>query len=226
MRSTIRGDEMDENNNLENEPKPIEVADEDIFEPEPIPEPEPDTTFFEEERDHYQAPPRSEDYTAYGGGNSQGGEYHYSGQQGGQQYRQPHPRHVSKTLGILSLVFGIVSLVFFCSCFNIVTGIAAIVFGIIQLVQGHGVGKGISIAGIVTGALSIVLFFIFWGLIFGNGNIRDSILDQYGEDGMQEFFENLPDDYFGDYDFDFNFGGSPGGTPGPVIPDTDGASQL
>ena len=48
----------------------------------------------------------------------------------GPDYGQRQP---SKGFGIASLILGIFSIVFFCSCLNIFTGTLAIIFAIIQI---------------------------------------------------------------------------------------------
>ncbi len=145
----------------------------------------------------------------YQGGptNNNYGQQHTTGQGYTGTKAQTQP---SKVLGILSLVFGIVSLVFFCSCINIFTGVAAIIFGILQLVTGKGAGKGISIGGIVTAALSIILFFVFWGAVLGNANLSDSIIEEYGSDGIEDFLEDYLNDYGIDIEGNFNIEGVPG----------------
>ena len=174
-------------------------------------------TFGEEP--HYQTPPQCEDYARATG--PQGDRASYQGN--GQNYNnyQAHAEKPASTaLGILSLVFGIISIVFFCSCINILTGIAAIIFGIIQLATGQGRGKGMSIAGIVMGALSIIFFFMFWGAIMSNANLRDSIVDSYGDEDIQRFLE----DYLDEFDVEIN--GQPVPKPGTDAPDADDATQL
>ncbi len=159
-----------------------------------------------------------------GNNNYGGGQQQYSGNpnQGyaGAARAQTPP---SKALGILSLIFGIVSLVFFCSCINIFTGVAAIIFGIIQLVTGKGTGKGISIAGIVTAALSIILFFVFWGAVLGNANLSDSIIEEYGSDGIEDFLEDYLNDYGIDIEGNFNVDGH---GPKEVPHHDDNSQQL
>ena len=178
---------------------------------------------FGEEPPHYQTPPQFDDYARVGGeqippqGSAGQGDSHYNG------YQAKAEKPASITLGILSLIFGIVSLVFFCSCLNIVTGVIAIVFGIIQLATGRGAGRGIAIGGIVTAALSIIFFFMFWGAVLGNSNLRDSVIEQYGDGNMDKFFE----DYLENFDVEIN--GQPvrpGGGSGNSTPDMDDATQL
>jgi hypothetical protein len=73
--------------------------------------------------------------------------------------------------GIASLVLGICSLLLFCTCVNLLLAILAIVFGIIQIVGYKK--RGLAVGGIVTAALSIVLFVILcvllWQGMFING---------------------------------------------------------
>lgn len=76
---------------------------------------------------------------------------------------QPHPpthHHNASSLGIASLILGILSV----TMFNILTGIPAIITGVLGLK--HPESKGMSIAGIIMGAFSVliallvVLFFV------------------------------------------------------------------
>ncbi len=122
------------------------------------------------------------------------GHYQSASSQGN-SFQAQAPREESNTLGILSLIFGILSLVFFCSCFNIFTGIAAIIFGIIQLVNNKHTGRGLAIAGIVTAAISIVGFFVFWGAVGGAMSRSMSDMD------MDEFWDEYKD-FLDDYGID------------------------
>ena len=196
---------MDENNNLNtnNDFEPVstdpapeypsvdDVAEEIPPEPGQIP-PEPG-----------QVPPPTpeeiarDQYTWTGGPNPQGqtGQFNNGGNTGGNNgnaYQAQAKKPESSTLGILSLVLGIVSLVFFCSCFNIFTGIAAIIFGIVQLVNNKRTGRGLAIAGIITAAISIVGFFVFWGVVGGamTKSMNDMDMDEFWEE-----YKDLLDDY-------------------------------
>ena len=148
--------------------------------------------FEDEEKQEYTG-----EYQSYGDYNSN--PYGPSNDQ-----RQP-----SKGFGIASLVLGIFSLVFFCSCLNIFTAILAIIFGIIQLSRFKNFGKGLAIGGLVTAIASIILFFAFWGVIFANGNLRDSVMDFSEGDGsmpynIEEYLEPFmsPDDILPREDID------------------------
>ena len=108
------------------------------------------------------------------GGSSQNGGY------GPNQNYRDYGQHEKKIgMGIASLVLGIISLVFFCSCFNIITGILAIIFGIIQLAKYAPHGKGLAIGGIITSVLSIILLVVFYVSIGSNTALQNSILDEY-----------------------------------------------
>ena len=82
--------------------------------------------------------------------------------------QQPVPEE-RKGLAIASLVLGICSIVLMCCCcINVITAPISIVLGIVSLATHRG-GKGMSIAGIILSALSILLLFmcyqsteVFW----------------------------------------------------------------
>ena len=75
---------------------------------------------------------------------------------------------------IASMVCGILSLICCCfSLFSLVLGVAAVVLGIVCL-SGKYEGKGMAIAGIVTGGIGIFIWVIFI-LIGGSGMFMDLI---------------------------------------------------
>ncbi|MCR4674026.1 MAG: DUF4190 domain-containing protein [Lachnospiraceae bacterium] len=105
--------------------------------------------------------------------------------------------------GIASLVLGIISLVFFCSCINVITGVLAIIFGIIQIAKGKGMGKGMAIAGIITAVISIIMCFVFWAIAGSSAALTDSILKEYEQiydldlsdpDDVEQFLEQYTED--------------------------------
>ncbi len=66
----------------------------------------------------------------------------------------------SSTLAIVSLICGIVGIVVSCCCcLGPAAGIAAIITGIMSIKK-QAPGKGMAIAGIITGAVSVVLYLI------------------------------------------------------------------
>lgn len=112
-----------------------------------------------------------------------------------QENKEPY-QPVSQAFGITSMVLGILSLVLFCTCINIPLAIAAIIFGIIQLTK-KGTSKAMPVAGIVTSALSIVLFIVAFFVLVLSADFSTDI-----KDGLQEYqFNNeydyqFPEDFF------------------------------
>ncbi len=75
----------------------------------------------------------------------------------------------SSTLAIVSLVCGLVGLIVSCCCcLGLVSGIAAIITGALSIKK-QNPGKGMAIAGIITGAVAVVLYLILWiiGMVTG-----------------------------------------------------------
>lgn len=134
------------------------------------------------------------------------------GYQQGQQY-QPYPQNQyyagaqpqkpGKGLGIASMICGIAALVLFCMCINIPLAIVALILGIVCLAKKDGAGKGMAIAGIITAAISVLLFFILCGLVFKSiGTIRPSEITEFYEDFSMDGGWN-PYDY--EYEYDYHF---------------------
>lgn len=61
---------------------------------------------------------------------------------------------------IASMICGIFSIICCCSVFGFVTGIVALIFGIVT-VKSNFAGKGMAIAGIITGGIGIFLWIVF-----------------------------------------------------------------
>lgn len=104
----------------------------------------------------------------------------------------------SSTLGVVSLVLGIISIVCCaCGCTGIVFGVPAIICGIIHLVKKNRSG-GLGIAGIICGSIGLIIgvVIIIFAIIFGSGDIYDD-LDSYMNDLINEY-----DD---DYDYSYNY---------------------
>lgn len=101
-----------------------------------------------------------------------------------QQQQKPEQKSDSNGFGIASMVLGIVSLVFFCTCINFVTAILAIIFGIIQLVRKSS-KKGMAIAGLITGGLSLLFAVVFWVSIFVNGAVFSSLANDWNQEIYQ-----------------------------------------
>ena len=85
----------------------------------------------------------------------------------------------SNGMAIAALVLGILTFV----CLGPIAGILAIIFGFLGMKKANetGTGKGMSIAGIVLGAvgtvLSVILFFV---LIVAADNVSDNVQDAFG----------------------------------------------
>ncbi len=85
-------------------------------------------------------------------------------------------KQMGKGLGIASMVCGIVAVVFCWTIYlGIICGIVALVLGIIALVK-KAEGKGMSIAGVVTGAIGLVIsvVFLILGIVAAN-KIADAV---------------------------------------------------
>ena len=75
------------------------------------------------------------------------------------------PPKQSSGLSIASMVLGIISIVSCCvACLSIPLGILAVIFGIIGVVKNQP-GKGMAVAGIITGGISIAAVVVLYILI-------------------------------------------------------------
>lgn len=61
---------------------------------------------------------------------------------------------------IASMICGIFSIICCCSVFGLVAGIVALILGIVTLKSGYA-GKGMAIAGIITGGIGMFLWIVF-----------------------------------------------------------------
>lgn len=96
-------------------------------------------------------------------------------------YGMPQPQKQGVGgMSIASLVLGIISVLTCCFGVGAVFGLVALIFGIVSLVKGRG--KGLAIAGIVTGAI---------GLLFGGYMLFSYIaaISMYG--GWDGFMEEV-----------------------------------
>ncbi len=142
--------------------------------------------------------------STYSYGNSEN-SYSYGG---GSSSNTPK-NNGSSGLGIVSLVFGILSLVCCCSgCVGSLLSVVAIICGIIQLVKKSG-SKGFGIAGIITGALGLILSIVmFIVMIVSYDDIEnDFYYDDYDYDYNEDYDYdfNYDSDYDSDYDYDSNY---------------------
>jgi hypothetical protein len=91
-----------------------------------------------------------------------------------------YPGATDKNLALVSMILGIVSIMFTCCYLGVITGPVAVGLGLYALTQikknpnKYG-GKGMAIAGIVTGGLSFVfvaLIFLIYGLSLFMGGLN------------------------------------------------------
>ena len=91
---------------------------------------------------------------------NQGGPYNQGNNYGGSQIivGEQEPDQKSSTFAVVSLVLGILGLVFVCCVFYIsfILGIIGLVLGIISLVQNRD-GKGLAIAGTILNGLTVLI---------------------------------------------------------------------
>ncbi len=132
-------------------------------------------------------------YNTSGTGNQGGYNSDYTYTQG--QQPQQKAKKSGNGYAVASMILGIVTLVFFCSCINIVTGILALIFGIIHLTSYGKDGKGMAIAGLITSALGLIALVVCYVLIFSNSvnlsNMSDFPYELYEE---YQYPEDLLDD--------------------------------
>ena len=93
------------------------------------------------------------------------------------------PKKERKGFCIASMVLGIVCLVFFCVWYvSIPCGILAIIFGILGV---KSTGKGMAIAGLITGSIGlvisilIIIFIIIFGMAVGFSEVFDDYDSSY-----------------------------------------------
>lgn len=105
------------------------------------------------------------------------------------------PREYGNGLGIASMVCGIISIVGLCACLGPLMGILAIVFGAIQLNRTKR-SKELSIAGIITGAIGILLSLIIAILITINVKIISNTpnMNEIYDDIYNEIYDDLYQD--------------------------------
>lgn len=149
-----------------------------------------------EQPNSYGQPDMQEQSYAYGQPDAQK-QSNAHGQQN--MHNQPNMYGQPKQhgFGIASMVLGIIAVVLFFSLLNVPLAILAIVFGIIQLTKKEA--QGMSVAGIITGALSLILGFIFWVFVIFI-YIKSSFAGSYEQSAPSEGYEYYDD---GSYSQDF-----------------------
>ena len=93
---------------------------------------------------------------------------------------EPSPETPQKPIGfaIAALVLGLLSLLGMCCCTHIVTAPLAVIFGIIALVKHHR-GTGMSITGIITAALSLLITVMVLSMFSGFWQYSDVLLEDF-----------------------------------------------
>lgn len=92
-------------------------------------------------------------------------------QEGYRADSKPGPTSDGQGLAIASMILGILSLLLFCTCINIVLAVVAIVLGAVYLAKPNR-KKGMAVAGIVTAVLSLIFFFLFIIVIAGSAEFQ------------------------------------------------------
>lgn len=167
-------------------------------------EKKPEIVWDEAGQGIYKEPTHSDQGEYHQAEGAQNANWQENFAQTGQQTYQP----VSKGFGIASLVLGIISLILYCTCINILLAVLAIIFGILQLVQKDS-PKGMAIAGIITSSLSII-FFVISLIVFMSSTEFQDAFEQGFQNGIQgDFNFNIPfedsDDLYNGYDDDDDY---------------------
>lgn len=145
--------------------------------------------------------------------------YNYQDNNNNYNYQDNNVNSQKETVGfaITSMVLGILSILLSCSYIyvSIILSVLALIFGIIHL-KNKKSGQGMAIAGICTGAISILIKIILFILVFfgvialGNKNLDLSdyshIFDEfedydYNYDDYDYDYDGYDDDYYDDLSF-------------------------
>ena len=119
-----------------------------------------------------------------------------------QPYRQP-PKTGNNYFGIASLSLGIISILCFCTFFNVLVAIAAIILGIVQLASERenrklGIpgksGKGLAWGGIICGIVSIILLIVTCVILFTSTEFRKTFEEEYQKAYERQYQQTQDDD--------------------------------
>lgn len=158
------------------------------------------------------------------------GQYAQQNPYGQYQQQGAKGKKIGQGFGIASLVLGIIALVTFCTCVNLILAVIAIVFGIIQLVKYEK--KGMAIGGISTAGMSILLFFICWGMLFSNDKFTEMIqkeiyIEEMPNSDEIEDWEKLIEEYSnGNYSIDIEGTDEDGDYKVQVTPNENGEPEV
>lgn len=176
--------------------KSLETLNETQYEeipPEPIPTMEEETTDNVSDNatqdTTYNTNQNTSYYNAQNNTQNAGDAFGYTEYSGGSEVRDAD-ENIALTFAIISLVCGILSLIFCCAwCCNVPLSVIAIVFGIISINKSNKY-KGLAIAGIICGGIAVSIAII---LVILNGmtdflmNSLDKLLNGVDID-VNEFF--------------------------------------
>lgn len=141
------------------------------------------------------------------------GQTNFGGNNGtGTNWNDNNKGEWGKGFAIASLVLGIVSVVLFCTCCNVITALLSIIFAIIYLVKNSGGSKAMAITGIVTSVISVVLTGVLCIGIARSSYMNDIYTEiQSGDIKTEEDWERYFKNYLDENGYDYN-----------VVPDDDG----
>lgn len=145
--------------------------------------------------------------------NVYGQDGQYNQQDGGSFYHSSS-KPSGNEFGIASMVLGILSLVFFCGCFNIPLAILSIIFAILHISRKTG-SNGFAVAGIVTSVIAVILTIVMivglfaYGAFSGTGRMYvhglpfgDYIMDGGDAYDSYDFYGEEDHSYIDEDDFD------------------------
>lgn len=105
-------------------------------------------------------------------------------------------------MAIASLILGIISFVFFCSCCNIIFAIMSVIFGIVALCRYTGSGNtGMAITGIILSVLSVLGFIAFWvSISVGSEAFSTMITEEMisNDSSLKDFYNQIYGEEFSD----------------------------
>jgi len=129
---------------------------------------------------------------------NQNGNWNQGGWNGQPQFNQMQNQPAKNTLGIVSMIMGIISIVLGCCCYSlsICLSLAAIICGIVSLKKKEAT-KGFAIAGIITGAVGMIvcIMFVAFEVYLRQTGIYDELLKQYEDMYLNEFGTDMPKDW-------------------------------
>lgn len=96
-------------------------------------------------------------------------------------YPQKKEKGDGIAFGIASMVLGMLSVLLFCTCINVVLSVLSIIFGIVQLVKNKN--KVFAIVGMILSTLAIILTVLFW-VLFSVNVINDNDEGWYNGNGV------------------------------------------